>query len=190
MIDPRHGHALETFLGVADAVAEVLRANTEWGASGLRDGQYAVDLDADRACLDRLLAGGVLGAVGRERCTGPRPIEPVVVVDPLDGSTNASRGVPWFGTALCLVDDDGPAVGVRREPRDAASGSRRSAGTGPSVTVWAIAVSACETLGGCARRSERAAGPPLRLGAVPRARRLGARHLRRRRVARSTPGAT
>ncbi len=36
----------------------------------------------------------------------------MVVIDPLDGSTNASRGVPWFATALCLVDDDGPAVAL------------------------------------------------------------------------------
>jgi len=34
------------------------------------------------------------------------------VMDPLDGSTNASRGVPWYATALCLVDDDGPAVAL------------------------------------------------------------------------------
>jgi fructose-1,6-bisphosphatase/inositol monophosphatase family enzyme len=28
-------------------------------------------------------------------------------MDPLDGSTNASRGVPWFATALCALDKDG-----------------------------------------------------------------------------------
>ena len=36
----------------------------------------------------------------------------IVVVDPLDGSTNASRGIPWFATSLCIVDDDGPAVAL------------------------------------------------------------------------------
>ncbi len=35
-----------------------------------------------------------------------------MVIDPVDGSTNASRGVPWFATALCLVDDAGPAVAL------------------------------------------------------------------------------
>jgi len=29
------------------------------------------------------------------------------VMDPLDGSTNASRGVPWFATALCALDKNG-----------------------------------------------------------------------------------
>ena len=37
---------------------------------------------------------------------------PLVVIDPLDGSTNFSRGVPWYATALCLVDGDGPAVAL------------------------------------------------------------------------------
>ena len=34
----------------------------------------------------------------------------VVVVDPLDGSTNASIGLPWCATALCLVVDGVPTV--------------------------------------------------------------------------------
>jgi fructose-1,6-bisphosphatase/inositol monophosphatase family enzyme len=33
-------------------------------------------------------------------------------MDPIDGSTNASRGLPWFATSLCFVDADGPAVAV------------------------------------------------------------------------------
>ena len=49
---------LPLFHEVADAVAVVLAANTEWGASGLRDGQYAVDLAADAACLDVLYSAG------------------------------------------------------------------------------------------------------------------------------------
>ena len=36
----------------------------------------------------------------------------IVVVDPLDGSTNASRGMPWFATSLCVVDERGPAVAL------------------------------------------------------------------------------
>ena len=40
----------------------------------------------------------------------------VVVIDPIDGSTNASRGLPWFATAMCVVDADGPVVGAGGEP--------------------------------------------------------------------------
>ena len=36
----------------------------------------------------------------------------VAVVDPLDGSTNASLRLPWFATSLCVVDDEGPWVAV------------------------------------------------------------------------------
>jgi myo-inositol-1(or 4)-monophosphatase len=144
VIDPRHGHALETFLDVAEAVADVLRANTEWGASGVRDGQYAVDLDADQACVDRLLAAG-FAVLSEESGVQGGPGRPIVVVDPLDGSTNASRGVPWFGTALCLVDDTSPAVAC---VANHATGERFTAirGHGAERDGAAIAVSACEAL--------------------------------------------
>ena len=106
-------------LAAADAVAQVLAANTDWGASGLRDGQYAVDLDADAVCLDVLYGAGYRVLSEESGVTGPRNSDSatsgsaaIVVVDPLDGSTNASRGVPWYASALCLVDDDGPAAGV------------------------------------------------------------------------------
>ncbi len=36
----------------------------------------------------------------------------VVVVDPIDGSTNCSRGVGFFGPSLCAVDAEGPLATV------------------------------------------------------------------------------
>ena len=106
--------AADHLLAAADAVGRILAANTDWGPSGLRDSQYAVDLDADAACLDLLHGSGYRVLSEESGVTGPAGSDgaPIVVVDPLDGSTNASRGVPWFASALCLVDDDGPAVGV------------------------------------------------------------------------------
>ena len=106
--------AVDTLLTAADAVAVVLADNTEWGASGLREGQYAVDLAADAACLEVLYAAGFRVLSEESAITGPpgSSSAPIVIVDPLDGSTNSSRGVPWYASALCLVDDDGPAVGV------------------------------------------------------------------------------
>lgn len=114
MIDPTLSRAVETFLVAADAVAAVLAANSDWGASGLKDGQYAVDLDADRVCLHLLHGAGYRVLSEESGVTAPVGSEsaPIVVVDPLDGSTNASRHIPWFGSALCLVDDDGPAAAV------------------------------------------------------------------------------
>ena len=106
---------LDTFRGAAAAVAAVLATNTDWGASGRRNGQYAVDLDADRACLQVLYAAGyrVLSEESGVPAAPDGPDDaPIVVVDPLDGSTNAAHGIPWFATALCLVDDAGPAVAM------------------------------------------------------------------------------
>ena len=114
MIDPKFSAAAAAFHQAADAVAAVLAANTDWGESGVRDGQYAVDLDADHACLEVLYGFGYRVLSEESGITGPPGSEaaPIVVVDPLDGSTNASRHVPWYASALCLVADDGPAVGV------------------------------------------------------------------------------
>jgi len=105
---------IATFERAAGAVAEVLVGTTDWGASGLRIGQYAVDLAADQACLDVLYDAGYRVLSEESGVTGPPGSDdaPIVVVDPLDGSTNASRGVPWYATALCLVDGDGPAVAM------------------------------------------------------------------------------
>jgi fructose-1,6-bisphosphatase/inositol monophosphatase family enzyme len=114
VIDSNKSRAVDTFLLAADAVERVLAANTNWGASGVRDGQYAVDLEADAVCLDALYTAGYRVLSEESGVTGPPAsgAAPIVVVDPLDGSTNASRGIPWYASALCLVDDDGPAVGV------------------------------------------------------------------------------
>jgi myo-inositol-1(or 4)-monophosphatase len=109
VIDPMHAAALETFLVASEAVADVLTHTTDWGASGVRDGQYAVDLRADEACLAVVLEAGYRSLSEESGIRGPNGA-PIVVVDPLDGSTNASRGIPWYATALCLVDSDGPAV--------------------------------------------------------------------------------
>ena len=92
----------------ADAVVEAFADNHDWGKSGLRHDQYIADLIADEAVL------GVLGAAGIRVLSEESGLGlgegPVAVVDPLDGSTNASLSLPWFATSLCV--DDGPWVAV------------------------------------------------------------------------------
>jgi fructose-1,6-bisphosphatase/inositol monophosphatase family enzyme len=102
---------LELLHEVADAVASALGAVTDWGPSGQRAGQYAADLLADRAALDVLATAGV-AVLSEESGLTAGTGDLVVVVDPLDGSTNASRGVPWFATSLCVVDADGPRAAL------------------------------------------------------------------------------
>jgi myo-inositol-1(or 4)-monophosphatase len=96
---------------VADAVAAALATVTDWGPSGIRHDQYAADLLADAAALKVLRAAGV--GVLSEESGIEHPDRPwLAVVDPLDGSTNASQGVPWFATSVCLLDDQGPLASL------------------------------------------------------------------------------
>lgn len=102
-------------LGLLDETATAVRSALgdldDWGPAGTRAGQYRSDLAADAAALGVLDAAGV--GVLSEESGRRRPDHPVcVVVDPVDGSTNASRGVPWFATSLCAVDRDGPAAAL------------------------------------------------------------------------------
>ncbi len=105
---------LELFGSICDRAAEVLRANADWGASGRREGQYAVDLDVDEVCVQPLIAAGfdVLSEESGLQLQGAELGRDVVVVDPLDGSTNASLGLPWCATALCLVSNGVPTVAM------------------------------------------------------------------------------
>jgi fructose-1,6-bisphosphatase/inositol monophosphatase family enzyme len=66
---------------------------------------------ADAAALEVLRAAGV-GILSEESGLEDRGSGLVVAVDPVDGSTNASRGLPWYATSLCAVDDDGPRVAL------------------------------------------------------------------------------
>jgi len=84
---------------------------TDWGPSGARAGQYALDVTADGAALEVLHRAGV-GVLSEESGFEPSATGDVVVIDPIDGSTNASRGLPWFATSLCYVDDEGPSVAL------------------------------------------------------------------------------
>ena len=82
----------------------------DWGPSGNRSDQYNSDVVADQVISDSLVASGYrILSEESENFSGDGL---VAVVDPLDGSTNASRGLPWFATSLCVVDEHGPLVAV------------------------------------------------------------------------------
>jgi fructose-1,6-bisphosphatase/inositol monophosphatase family enzyme len=93
-----------------------LEPGSDGDGSSLRDkgdrpGQYRLDLVADRAVLEVLRPAG-FGVLSEESGLQDGDSELVVVVDPVDGSTNASRGIPWYATSLCVLDDDGPWVSM------------------------------------------------------------------------------
>lgn len=99
---------LDVLHRTADAVAGVLQANTDWSLSGKRATQYSVDLAADAAALEVLHSAGCAVLSEESQITGEwKPGGLMVVMDPLDGSTNASKRVPWYATALCAIDGEG-----------------------------------------------------------------------------------
>ena len=95
----------------ADRVAEVLAGTDDWAMSGGPRGPYRVDVEADAVAVPLLLDAG-LGVLSEEsgRHAPERPL--TAVIDPLDGTTNASRGIPWFATSICVVDDSGPLIAL------------------------------------------------------------------------------
>lgn len=106
---------LDTFAAAARAVAAALvpltgadrRARTE------RRGQYAIDLVADAAALDVLATLGLAVLSEESGWTGdPGTGAVTVVLDPVDGSTNCARGIPYWSTSLCAVDGDGPLAAL------------------------------------------------------------------------------
>jgi fructose-1,6-bisphosphatase/inositol monophosphatase family enzyme len=95
---------------VSEAVGAVLVGNLDWAESGHRAGQYRVDLLSDIACSEILAAAGFAVLSEESGLTEMSANRGLVVLDPLDGSTNAARGVPWYATAMCLVDDGGASA--------------------------------------------------------------------------------
>ena len=102
---------VEVLRATAAAVTHALEGLSDWGLAGTRAGQYRSDLAADAAAL-AVLDGAGLGVMSEE--SGPHRLDrPVtVVIDPVDGSTNAARGIPWYATSLCAIDVDGPRAAL------------------------------------------------------------------------------
>ena len=119
----------------ADAVVAAFVEHDEWGLSGLRDGQYASDLAADAAAVAVLADAGI--AVLSEESGLSEPADLVAVVDPLDGSTNASRPLPWFATSLCVLERGTARAAV---VHDHASGVRWDAVAGGGARVDGVSL--------------------------------------------------
>lgn len=104
-------HIIELFVDVADEVRQRIRAESDWGLSGRRVGQYTIDLVADEVAVSMLDAAG-FAVLSEESGLKSPERSLLVVVDPIDGSTNASAGLPWYGTSLCALDGEGPLASV------------------------------------------------------------------------------
>ncbi len=102
--------ALELFDDVAAAVTTALGSlrRDEFGLlpDGAHGGQHGSDVASDAAALAVLDNAGV-GVLSEESGLRRADHPLLVIVDPLDGSTNASRGIPWYATSLAAVDAEG-----------------------------------------------------------------------------------
>lgn len=109
---------LDLVMGATDAASQLLAT---LGAqknvmTGVREGQYTIDVATDNAIREVFTSAGV--AVFSEESGFDEVVWPlsgdalVAVVDPLDGSTNADRGIPWYSTSIALIDAVGLRIGV------------------------------------------------------------------------------
>ena len=97
---------LDLFASLTGELRPALAQLQDWTAAGTRPGQYQLDVVADAVVVEGLRLAG-LGVLSEESgFTGSGSV--IVVVDPVDGSTNASLGLPWYATSFCAVDDEGP----------------------------------------------------------------------------------
>jgi fructose-1,6-bisphosphatase/inositol monophosphatase family enzyme len=132
-----------------DAVAAVsgaLDALEDWGPTGTKPGQYRLDLAADDAAVPVLHGAGLAVLSEESGMTGDGPSGLLAVIDPVDGSTNAHRGVPFYATSICVLDAEGPVVGL---VSNQATGARYAAvrGSGAERDGSPIAPSGCTELG-------------------------------------------
>ncbi len=73
------------------------------GASG--DKTLAIDRDAEAAAIDCLLQAGDVRIVSEEKGeVGSRRSRWTVLLDPVDGSSNFERGIPFYCTSFAVVE--------------------------------------------------------------------------------------
>lgn len=96
----------------AHEIGEVVKSQTGRGLSGARESQYFLDVAADEVAL-RVLGGAGYRVVSEESgITGSGDL--TVVVDPIDGSTNCDRGIPFYATSLAVMKGDELVAGLVR----------------------------------------------------------------------------
>lgn len=116
-------------------VREALALLDRWDREGRRSGQYHLDVVADEAVVPLLVEAGVAVLSEESGLTGSGPV--TVVVDPVDGSTNAALGLPWFATSLCALDGEGPLCAL---VANLATGERFRAVRGLGATRDGVAI--------------------------------------------------
>jgi myo-inositol-1(or 4)-monophosphatase len=137
---------VEVLHQVVTAVGDRLSRLRDWGPASGHDGQYRHDVVADEVAVP-ILAGAGFGILSEESGLHHPERALLAVLDPVDGSTNAARGLPWWATSACVVDADGPLAAV---VGDQASGTRYQAVRGGGATCDGVPIRPA----GCRRLDE------------------------------------
>ena len=145
------------------AVRSALDVLDDWGPAGTRPGQYRLDLAADGAALPVLHGAGLAVLSEESGVTGDATSGLLAVIDPMDGSTNAHRGVPFYSTSICVLDAEGPLVGL---VVNQATGARYAAvrGGGAEADGGAIRAVGVRGAGERHRRASRGSRATTRVG--------------------------
>lgn len=77
----------------------------------VRPGQYGLDVAADDVAVAMLVDQG-MSVMSEESGLTEGNSALIAVLDPIDGSTNAYRGIPFYSTSICVFDEEGPWIGT------------------------------------------------------------------------------
>lgn len=106
-MDPDSLHTL--FAKTAEAIRAALSKSKDWSKADGHPGQHVGDVVANEAALNLLTDAG-LAVLSEESGLTEGGSDCLVVIDPVDGSTNASQGIPWYSVSICAVDAAGPLL--------------------------------------------------------------------------------
>ena len=119
----------------AEEIGEAVARHRGRGLSGQRDSQYHLDVVADDVAL-RVLSGAGYRIVSEESGVSGEG-EYTIVVDPIDGSTNCDRGIPFYATSLAVVRNNELVAGL---VRNQATGTVFEAERGAGATRDGLAI--------------------------------------------------
>jgi myo-inositol-1(or 4)-monophosphatase len=98
--------AVEDVRGVLEALPTREEREPVVGAGVGGDDTTAIDAEAERVILERLkaIAGATIVSEEVGVLAGDGPLR--IVVDPIDGSLNAKRGIPFFSLSIAVADGE------------------------------------------------------------------------------------
>jgi len=116
-MDPRDAELVDLGLEVTERCLATVGPSSDWSATGRGHGQHIGDVVADRAALGVLHDAGV-EVFSEESGSSGEVGDVVAVLDPIDGSTNAARGIPYYASSIAFVVGGVARVAVVRASGD------------------------------------------------------------------------